>query len=124
VALKIPADIEDALLHVFAPGPASGCATPGTISCVWGSDQNRSTGATLQDSTGPGFKAALDRCPRGTDGSNPANLTLLPNGDLRCRASAQPADSIEQHQDAWGALAPPMPTCPGFAREQQLGSVR
>ena len=71
MALKIPADIEDALLHVFAPGPASGCATPGTISCVWGSDQNRSTGATLQDSTGPGFKAALDRCPRGTDGSNP-----------------------------------------------------
>jgi len=44
VALKIPADIEDALLHVFAPGPASGCATPGTISCVWGSDQNRSDG--------------------------------------------------------------------------------
>ncbi len=29
MALKIPADIEDALLHVFAPGPASGLRYPG-----------------------------------------------------------------------------------------------
>jgi len=46
----------------------------------------------------------------GTEGSNRlssseesgANLTLLPNGDLRCRASAQPADSIEQHAGCMG----------------------
>src|SRR6266850_7469079 len=50
-----------------------------------------------------------------------ANLTLLPNGDLRCRASAQPADSIEQHAGCMGGACAPHAHLPRLCEGTAIG---